>query len=213
LGTAVRADHSFCLGLWKRAYFQDSALAYCGQAELLDIGLPSKAIENILGNPCPIQVLSSNQAKQALPFTKPLVTHKYCQGNLLLICGSHQYAGGAILTSLGARASGVGMVTVAVPESIKSLIHSQCPEALVIGCPETDTGAIANIPNLDLARYTAIALGPGLGLDAGALVESVMSATCPLILDADGLNQVAHQQLLPKLSQRSAPTVLTPHGG
>lgn len=213
LGTAVRAERSFCLGLWKRAYFQDSALPYFGQAELLDIGLPFQAIENILGNHCPVQVLGFHQAKQALPFTKPLTTHKYHEGNLLLICGSHQYAGGAILTSLGARASGVGMVSVAVPETIKPLIHAQCPEALVIGCPETNRGAIANVPNLDLHRYTAIALGPGLGLDAGALVESVLSAPCPLILDADGLNQVAHQQLLPRLGQRSAPTVLTPHAG
>ena len=213
LGTAVQAEHSFCLGLWKRAYFQDRALPYCGQAELLNIGLPSKAIEHILGNPCPVQILSSNQAKQALPFNKPLVTHKYQQGNLLLICGSHQYAGGAILTSLGARASGVGMVTVAVPESIKPLIHAQCPEVLVIGCPETATGAIANLPTLDLDRYTAIAIGPGLGLDAGPLVESVISAPCTLIVDADGLNQVAHRQLLFLLGQRSAPTVLTPHAG
>jgi NAD(P)H-hydrate epimerase len=105
------------------------------------------------------------------------------------------------------------MVTVAVPESIKPLIHSQCPEALVLGCPETETGAIANIPNLDLDCYTAIAMGPGLGLDAELSVESFISAPCPLIVDADGLNQVAHQQLLPKLGQRSAPTVLTPHAG
>src|SRR3712207_8136975 len=46
-------------------------------------------------------------------------------------------------TGLGARASGVGMLSIAVPESLKSLLVSHLPEALIIGCPETHEGAIA----------------------------------------------------------------------
>ncbi|MFM1841793.1 MAG: hypothetical protein RLZZ490_526, partial [Cyanobacteriota bacterium] len=213
LGTAVQADHSFCLGLWKRAYFQDEALSHCGQADLLPIGIPDLALEAILGKSYPAQVLTPTQAQRALPLIRPAVTHKYQQGHVLLICGSQQYAGGAILTALGARASGVGMVTIAVPESIKSLIHVQCPEALVMGCPETTSGAIIALANPDLAPYTAIALGPGLTLQSGLLVEAVIPAQCPLIIDADGLNQIAQRELLPRLAQRSAPTVLTPHLG
>jgi NAD(P)H-hydrate epimerase len=213
LGTAVQGDHSFCLGLWKRAYFQDEALSYCGQAHLCEIGIPEAALTAILGPSYPAQVLTPPQALQALPLIRPTVTHKYQQGHVLLICGSQQYAGGTILTALGARASGVGMVTIAVPESIKSLLHSHCPEALVMGCPETATGAIAALANPDLTPYTAIALGPGLTLQSGLLVEAVLAAPCPLVIDADGLNQIAQRQLLPRLAQRSAPTVLTPHLG
>ncbi|AGF51999.1 sll1433 [Synechocystis sp. PCC 6803] len=213
LGVAVEADRSFCLGLWKRAYFQDRALAHLGQTELLGIGLPPQAIANVLGEVWPVQVLGADQAQQTLPLSRPLVTHKYQQGHLLLICGSQQYAGGALLTTLGARASGVGMVTVAVPMGIKALLHSQCPEVLVKGLLETPSGAIAGLGNLDLSRYSAVALGPGLGSDVGPLVEEVLSVNCPLILDADGLNQLAQQQLLPLLAVRTAPTVLTPHGG
>ncbi|MFM1843421.1 MAG: hypothetical protein RLZZ490_2164, partial [Cyanobacteriota bacterium] len=176
-------------------------------------GIPDLALEVILGKSYPAQVLTPTHARQGLPLIRPAVTHKYQQGHVLLICGSQQYAGGAILTALGARASGVGMVTIAVPESIKSLIHAQCPEALVMGCPETSTGAIAALANPDLAPYTAIALGPGLTLQSGLLVEAVLPAQCPLIIDADGLNQIAQRELLPRLAQRSAPTVLTPHLG
>ncbi|MEB3161092.1 MAG: NAD(P)H-hydrate dehydratase [Synechocystis sp.] len=213
LGTAVQADHSVCLGLWKRAYFQDEALAYCGQANLLGIGIPDAALGAILGPAYPAQILTPTHAQRALPLMRPAVTHKYQQGHVLLVCGSQQYAGGAILTALGARASGVGMVTIAVPESIKPLIHAQCPEAIVMGCPETATGAIAALANPDLSPYTAIALGPGITLQSGLLVEAVIPAQCPLIIDADGLNQIAQRELLPRLAQRSAPTVLTPHLG
>ena len=44
-------------------------------------------------------------------------------------------------------------------------------------------------------------------------MEAVLSAPCPLIIDADGLNQIAKRELLPRLAPRSAPTVLTPHLG
>src|SRR3712207_9559887 len=77
-------------------------------------------------------------------------------------------------TGLGARASGVGMLSIAVPESLKSLLVSHLPEALIIGCPETPDGAIAHLPqSVDLADYSAIACGPGLTRDAKSAVESV----------------------------------------
>ncbi|MEY2983461.1 MAG: hypothetical protein RLZZ568_78, partial [Cyanobacteriota bacterium] len=213
LGTAVQAQHSFCLGLWKRAYFQDEALAYCGQTTLLDIGIPDPAYAAVLAQVDAVQIITPPLAQQALPFNRPPVTHKYQQGHVLLVCGSQQYAGAALLTALGARASGVGMMTIAVPDSIKPLLHAQCPDALVIGCPETDTGAIAALANPDLSPYTAIAVGPGCTLQSGLLVEAVLPARCPLIIDADGLNQVAQRALLPRLALRAAPTILTPHLG
>ncbi|MFZ4676848.1 MAG: NAD(P)H-hydrate epimerase, partial [Nodosilinea sp.] len=40
LGVAVRATHTLCLGLWKRAFCQDGALAYLGQCHLLEVDIP-----------------------------------------------------------------------------------------------------------------------------------------------------------------------------
>lgn len=214
LGVALKASYSFCLGLWKWAFFQDQALSYLGKAERLDFGIPMADIKAILGESPSVQQLTPNLAKKYLPLPRPLVTHKYQQGHLLLICGSSRYAGGAILTALGARASGVGMLSIALPQSLKSLVVSKLPEALVIGCPETDTGAIAHLPPLlsDLSQFQAIACGPGLTIEATRVVETVLSASCPLLLDADALNIVA-QLGLERLRSRVAPTVLTPHLG
>lgn len=215
LGTAVRAARTFCLGLWKLGFFQDAALEYLGIAERIDFGIPLSDVWAVLSHPAPIQQVTPAIAKQSLPLPRPSVTHKYQQGHLLLICGSRRYAGGAILTALGARASGVGMLSIAVPQSLQPLLVSHLPEALIIGTQETESGAIAQLPPLaaDFSRYTAIACGPGLTLDAPAAVPAVLSADCPLLLDADGLNLLAQLGTLSSLSKRRSATVLTPHLG
>ena len=128
LGIAIKATHTLCLGLWKPVFFQDQALEYIGTSERIDFGIPTQFVWEILPQPAPLQILNKTLAKQFLPLPRPLVTHKYQQGHLLLICGSRRYAGGSILTGLGARSSGIGMLSIAVPESLKPLLVSHLPE-------------------------------------------------------------------------------------
>jgi NAD(P)H-hydrate epimerase len=214
LGTAIRAERTFCLGLWKLGLLQDQALEFTGTTELIDFDLPLVDILAVLGDPPPIQRLTRESAIAQLPLPRPSSTHKYKMGHLLLICGSHRYLGGAILTGLGARASGVGMLSIAVPDSLKPLLSAQLPEALIQGCPETATGAIARLPeDTDLSSFHAIACGPGLTMDASSVVQQVLDSDRPLVLDADGLNVLAQQGTVPTLLKRQAPTILTPHPG
>ena len=214
LGTAVRATHTLCLGLWKRAFCQDGALAYIGQSHLIDFDIPPQAIATELETLPPVRRATLATIRALLPLPRQPDTHKYRVGHLLLVAGSRPYAGAALLTALGARASGVGMLTLAVPESLRLMVVAQMPEALVLGCPETDDGAIAHLPNdLDLSRYDAIACGPGLSRHAMPAVQSVLNSAAPLLLDADGLNLLAELGGMDTLSSRSAPTILTPHRG
>lgn len=214
LGSAISATHTFCLGLWKLAFFQDQALGYLGQVELIDFDLPLADIQAVLGDLPQVARITPQQAKSGLPLPRPPAVHKYKLGHLLLICGSRQYAGAAILAGLGARGSGVGMLSMAVPQSLKLLLNRHLPEALVIACPETESGAIAHLPpEIDFSAYQAIACGPGLATEPLVVVKQVLDSDLPLLLDADGLNilaQLAPRQILP---QRPAPTILTPHPG
>jgi ADP-dependent NAD(P)H-hydrate dehydratase / NAD(P)H-hydrate epimerase len=214
LGTAVCATHTLCLGLWKRAFFQDGALPYLGEVDLIEFGIPAADVEAVLGQPPAVQRLTAATAIARLPLPRPPATHKYRVGHLLLIAGSRQYGGAAFLAGLGARASGVGMVTLAVPESLRGVFHAQLPEALIVGCQETAEGAIARLPDdLDLSKFNAIACGPGLSKQAQPAVEQVLASDAPLLLDADGLNLLAQLGAADTLSQRPAPTLLTPHPG
>lgn len=214
LGTAVCATHTLCLGLWKLAFLQDNALDYGGQAELIDFDIPLSDIQAMLGDR-PSRVRITPETAIA-PLQTPLspTTHKYKQGHGLLIAGSRPYRGAAVLAGLGARGSGVGMLSIAVPESLREQVSSQVPEALVIGCAETATGAIAQLPDtLNLQNYDAIACGPGLTLAAEPIVRQVLKTDRPLLLDADGLNALAQMGAIETLRDRPFPTVLTPHWG
>ena len=214
LGTAIRAKHTLCLGLWKMAFLQDRALEYIGSSELIDFDIPAADIVAILGETPAIQRITKASATQDLPLPRSPISHKYTNGHLLIIAGSRRYSGAAILAALGARASGIGMLSIAVPESIKPMLSSQLPEALVIGCPETHSGAISELPvAIDLSIYDAIAAGPGLTLEAAIAVESVLESDRPLVLDADGLNILAQLGTVPILSERCALTIITPHPG
>lgn len=215
MGGAVKATHTLCLGLWKRAFFQDRALEYLGNSIRIDFGLLRHHIWSVLPQPVPVKQMTTAIALSFLPLPRPVTTYKYKQGHLLLICGSRTYAGAAILTALGARASGVGMLSVAVPESLKTLLTSHLPEALIVSCPENKEGAIASLPFsvADLSQFDVVACGPGLTTNARSIAAKVFQAKCPIVLDADGLNILSEHEVAEVLSDRSAATVLTPHIG
>ncbi len=214
MGVAIAASYTACLGLWKRGFMQEKALAYLGDIELIDFDIPLADIAAVLGKTPVVQRLTDERAIAHLPLNRSVTAHKYTAGHLLLVAGSRTYAGAALLTGLGAIASGVGMLSLAVPESIRLALLPQLPGALLIGCPETDEGAIARFPQqLDLKKYDAIAFGPGLTPTIPSLLETVLAAECPLLLDADGLNLLAKDTPIERLRSRSAPTVLTPHAG
>jgi NAD(P)H-hydrate epimerase len=210
LGIAIRAQTTFCLGLWKQGVWQDPALDYLGHLERIDFGIPSVA----LSKEFPVRLLAPADIKSI--FTPPLslTTHKYQQGSLLLICGSQKYGGAAVLTALGSRPSGAGMVTVAVPGSLKSILYQWVPEMIIHGCPESPTGGIQTLGDLDPTEYTAIGIGPGLSDEVVPLIQQLLATTpqIPWVLDADGLNSLA-QIGIQHLLSREATTILTPHLG
>jgi ADP-dependent NAD(P)H-hydrate dehydratase / NAD(P)H-hydrate epimerase len=213
LGVAVRATHTLCLGFWKLGFVQDPALEWIGQAELIDFDIPWACIESVLGATLPIERLIAPKMMQQLPLRRSPTTHKYKQGHLLLIGGSQKYLGSVILAGLGARASGVGMLTIAVPLSLKPFVAARLPDTVVIGCSETEQGAIAYLPqDLALEKFDVIAYGPGVTTESATVLEQVLKGDRPAILDADGLNLLANLGIA-QLHSRTALTVLTPHTG
>lgn len=213
LGTAIQATHTLCLGLWKLGLLQDQSLSYSGQLHLIDFDIPVADIKAVLGSQPEVCRITSVVARAGLPTQRHPNTHKYRQGHCLLIGGSQKYAGSILLAALGARATGVGMMTIAVPASLKPLVLQSVPEALVMGCPETKRGAIASLsPELSLDSFDAIAYGPGVTTETDAVLREVLTCACPLVIDADGLNLLA-QHRPESLQSRSAPTILTPHPG
>ncbi|MBE9222796.1 NAD(P)H-hydrate dehydratase [Cyanobacterium stanieri LEGE 03274] len=213
LGIAIKATHTLCLGLYKKGIWQDRALEYLGQVERIDFNIPPAFIDKITAEFPTTELLTQEKVQEILPLPRHVTTYKYKQGHLLLICGSKEYAGAALLSAYGARSSGVGMVTMVVPDSLKPLINSQLPEMLVIGCRETSLGSIETLPLLDWQKYQWVCCGMGLTKEAVSVVKKVIASGCDILLDADALNIVANYYLLDELKNRHGKTVLTPHDG
>src|SRR5204862_6800296 len=91
--------------------------------------------------------------------------HKASFGKLLVIAGSLDYAGAALLVCRAAGRAGAGLVTLAVPESLQPLFAAKIVEATTMALPEDDVEEIdpepAHARVLD-HDHDAIVLGPGL---------------------------------------------------
>ncbi len=139
-------------------------------------------------------------------------SEKRSSGAPLIVAGSEQFPGAAILCALGAARAGAGYVTVAAPAAAAAALRAHLIEQVVVTYDEDDPDrAIATI--LDLGKHcNAIAVGPGLGLsDAmGRIVRGVMSGTrLPIVADASALFHLAKH--LPDYSDKAL--ILTPHAG
>ena len=136
--------------------------------------------------------------------------HKGDFGRLFILAGSREYVGAPVLCANAAVHTGAGLVTLAVPEEVWPVVAAKCcNEAMVWPLPR-DYDAILN----KASACNAVVIGPGLGQDERAeeLVCSLLrDLTCPVILDADGLNVLAKH--IDVLDNRDGLTVLTPHEG
>ncbi len=155
-----------------------------------------------------------------LPKLKPRrsESHKGDYGRALLIGGSTGMAGAVALSGMAALRSGAGLVTLAIPEVIQSIVAGFEPSYMTIPLAADTDGRITKSPHRVLiensGRATAVAIGPGLGRSAD-LVQLVgrlyFDITQPMVVDADGLNALASQPDL--LSRPGGPRILTPHPG
>ena len=104
--------------------------------------------------------------------------------------------------------SGIGLLTVQVPNEATMLIHSSLPEALLK--PDRHQTMITEIMDVDL--YDSIGIGPGIGTaneTVDGLIQLIKEQQKPIVIDADALNIISeHPDLLTKLSLNS---ILTPH--
>ena len=193
----VRAHVCLTLGQPKLSLLLPEARAYAPRWEVLDIGLHPQALAEV---PSPYQMPTPADIGILMRPLSPFA-HKGSQGHVLVVGGSAGTMGAALLCAHGASRSGAGLVTAHVPEAALPLLLQQSPEVL------SSCGS-----SIAPRRYTAAAIGPGLGTSDGAvqlLTELLQRASYPLLLDADALNIVAQRPTLWNAVPKG--TVITPH--
>ncbi|HVQ23147.1 MAG TPA: NAD(P)H-hydrate dehydratase, partial [Candidatus Saccharimonadia bacterium] len=82
-------------------------------------------------------VLDDAMVRALLPTREPR-GHKGTSGKLLIVAGSIDYLGAALLAVRAAGRAGAGLVRLAVPISLQPMVAGRVVEAVTIGLPETD---------------------------------------------------------------------------
>jgi ADP-dependent NAD(P)H-hydrate dehydratase / NAD(P)H-hydrate epimerase len=164
-----------------------------------------------------VAVLDEAWAASRLP-PRPERSHKGDFGRVLVVAGSIEYPGAAVLTALGAMRTGAGLVRVAAAESVVARLAGAVPEVTWMALDEEAPGLIAPGGWRRLAAeatdHDAAVIGPGLGRQPAMQRRSrqlIAGIRIPTVVDADALNALAEERRWWQ-SLRST-LVLTPHPG
>lgn len=159
------------------------------------------------------------------------------QGCAMIVAGSGNMPGAAVLCTRAALRSGAGLVTLASPDSIMPVLQTKLSEPVFCNLQDmagqdadsVDDRAMAlapvHIPQiLEKAKHCqAFAIGPGLSgaeCTRDAVLELLPQIKCPMVIDADALNAIASLNKTVASTTSGAasflrgitiPGVLTPH--
>lgn len=204
----VSAVATIALGAPKLGCFLEPARSYVGELWLDDLGMRGDDAGTADGD---AHVLTELEFLALLP-ARPGEVEKRSAGAPLIVAGSTQFPGAAVLCARGAARAGAGYVTVATSEGAAAVLRTHLIEQVVMTYDDTDPMmAPAQICDL-LNHCSALAIGPGLGLSEamGTIVRRVIERTdLPIVADAGALFHLAkHLDAL-----RDKRIVITPHAG
>ncbi len=160
----IPADATVTLAAVKQGLLKLPAYDLIGELRVVDIG-PLDDLKSW-------QTVKSEVADETLAVSlfpeRPTDAHKGTFGTALVVAGSVNYTGAALLAGKAAYRIGAGLVTLAVPAPLHTALAGHFPEATWLLLPH-EMGSIASgaadVLMANLERATALLVGPGLGLD------------------------------------------------
>jgi NAD(P)H-hydrate epimerase len=185
------------------------------------IGSPDEAMVSTLG------LQWGGAAMELVQRPRAADANKGKFGHVLVVGGSFGAAGGKagapVMSSMAAMRVGAGLVTAAVPETALAVVSGYAPELMTWPLKANAEGQIAWENLAGEARealtkgITVAVIGPGMGQSADTvkfLNLFLFGTKMPVVIDADGLNQLARQSdtLLTKIAKKRT-VVITPHPG
>lgn len=203
-GAVITAQTTLTFQFPKTTFFFAENYDVVGDWYLLNIGLSDDFINK---EPVNQYYVAKKRAAQKLK-VRNRFAHKGMFGHAFMIAGSYQMMGAAILASKACMRTGVGLLTVHVPESGYEIMQTSVPEAMLC-IDETEM----NYCNR-LEQFSVVGIGPGIGKKASmiqAFKTLLERESRPMVIDADAINMLAsHKELIDLIPEDS---VLTPHPG
>jgi hydroxyethylthiazole kinase-like uncharacterized protein yjeF len=210
---AFRVDATITLAAVKKGFFKLPAYQLIGELRVADIGIdPNLSAWKSIKD----EVIDADLASSLLPHRSD-AAHKGDFGNALVIAGSMNYTGAALLAGKAAGRIGAGLVTMAVPAPLHSILAGQFLEGVWVLLPH-EMGVISSNAKDILARNleqaTALLVGPGLGLE-----ETTREFIQNLVSGAASEKKPGHMGFIQKAegkvekqAQQSAPMIIDADG-
>ena len=138
---------------------------------------------------------------------------KETKGRILVVAGSRDVPGAALLTATAAMRAGAGKLKIATVESAAAAVGVAMPEAMVIGLPQADdggfaAGAVGEIRDA-AAEVDAVVAGPGVKPSdmCKRLADVLLESDAALALDVALLESLEplHER---ELNRKSIPVLL-----
>ncbi len=194
--TILKADEVISFQRPKFSFLIPESAPYMKRFHVVNIGLRESYIEGLPSDYHEIEMSDISKIYRK----RQAFSHKGIYGSALIIAGSTGTMGAAILCAKACVYTGAGLTTVSLPETTEAALNIRVPEAMSV--------SRSNIKNY-WHKYSAVAVGPGLGEGKTILPTLLSLADKPLVLDADALNLLAeNKHLIGTLPQN---TILTPH--
>ena len=167
LPEAIRADWTVTFAYPKWCHYLRPAAERCGEVIVADIGIPRSAAEH---RPPAARVNDPSWWREWLR-PRSRWSHKGTYGHLLVVGGSRGMLGAAVLAGMAGLRVGAGLSTMAVPAGQEPILAAKVTDALVWGWPDDGEGRFAadsaRVLPERVDRFTAAAVGPGLGRFSG----------------------------------------------
>ncbi len=197
---AVQAFCTVTFGLPKPGLLLHPGATCAGEVEVAAIGIP----QELLTAATLRQTLVTRECAASRLPRRQQDSHKGSNGHVLALAGSRGLSGAAFMAAQGALRAGAGLVTVAAPESIRTVMETKTTEAMILELPETLAGGLGpdalRLVRDFSARASVVLAGPGLGRHEEtmeSLRELIRTMDRPLVLDADALFALAgHIEIL-----------------
>lgn len=203
-GNAVKCTKTVTFGVGRTGLMLYPAREYAGEVCVKSISFAPQIFDEI-----------KTQTLEYVPTpAKSENCHKGSMGKVLVAAGSEGMTGAAYLASTSALKAGSGVVTLCIPRTFNPVMERKLTEVMTI--PLADNGKTFTKDAAEgvieqTAKYDVLVMGCGLGnnADTKAFVNKVVLQTsCPLVLDADGLNVLDKANIKNRQN-----TVITPHLG
>lgn len=140
---------------------------------------------------------------------------KESRGRVLVVAGSREVPGAAVLAATAALRAGAGKLVVATAASAWQVVAAALPEARVIALPESGDGGFS-LEGLELlascaADAAALLVGPGMA-DAGA-TRAFVQGLLPLLKKSTVVLDALAMECVRGGRRFAQPVILTPHAG